>query len=205
LSENTAYPVNKAFEIHMNAVKTNANITQVAEKLTEFKQVQKEPHIYIADFFAKLVERVHMREKEVTDSVHSYFDRMIFEINQIKQRYKELEGDQSGQFFKMNFDLNRIGDDLEVFKRDNEARMANLKSQLTFVPDNLNTEKNLRETNWRLAEIERTLGEQLNNFLDKEGFILTARSTDLAKFEEFCGKLLVREKVIIKRKTFPRF
>jgi hypothetical protein len=198
LSENATYPINKAFEIHMKALRTNESINQVSEKLTDLKTIQKEPHIYIADFFAKLVERVHVREKEVTDSVHSYFDRMIFEINQIKQRYKELESDPNGQYFKMkNFDLNRLDEELEAYKKDNEARMANLRSQLTFVPDNVATEKNLRETNKRLAEIERTLSEQLSNFLDKEGFILTARSTDIAKCEDFCGKLLVREKVTI--------
>jgi DNA repair exonuclease SbcCD ATPase subunit len=190
------YAVNKAFELHLKVLRTRDSVDTALTNLGQLKTVQQEPHIHIADFFAKLIERVHAREKEVTDSVHSYFDRMVFEINQIKTRYKELESDPNGHLTRMRlFDLARFEDELEGYKKESEARVANLKSQLAFVQDGSQTERQLKETAKRVAEIEKSLTDQLNNFLDKDGFILTPRSNELAKCEEFCGKLIVRERV----------
>jgi hypothetical protein len=133
------------------------------------------------------------REAEVIESVHAHFEAIREQVNAKRAKYMATETsmkvDRVKRFKRIN--VKKLEDELESFRKKTETQAQDRNALANF-----HLEDSLKETNKKVAGIEKSMSESLNDLLNKEAYQLTARS-NFINYERMFGELMIKDKVLV--------
>jgi WD40 repeat protein len=184
-NDGKSYPVNKPADIHFNKCRLEESIQKASEKLEGLKLVQTDPYNFFYEYFEKLLNKVHIREGEVLESIKSHFDTVIHEIKEIRDKYKPLEQDkyQSVVDFK-NENLELLENELKEIIEFNKPQI-NGSSLIDF-------DKKLKENRKRIEQIEKIFDQKVDSLMDNTTYELSP--IEECDYGKLFGKLTIQKK-----------
>jgi hypothetical protein len=143
-NDGSAYPINKPLEIQFNRARLNESIDKASKKLEELKLVQKDPYNFVYDYFGKILNEVHIREANTIESIKSHFDKIIKQIEEVRDRFKPLEQD------KLPCVVNLKKENLAVFEKELKALIESTEQSQSSNSIHLDANKKLKDNAKRI-------------------------------------------------------
>ena len=170
-TSSVAYTVNRSLEIRLSFANAQSRLDQTIQRLSEFREVKRDPHKYVDSFFNEFLLTVDLREGEAIEAVQAHFSQMRNEINLAKSRFDYLKSDK-GEFKNFeSIDVESLQKLMDEFRTEIDTQSARAAPNLCLT--------DLQSVQVKLNAIEKKLRKALSVFLNKNEFKWTEKSSVL--------------------------
>jgi hypothetical protein len=161
------------------------NLDSTLKKLSDFKEIQKDPLNYVYDYLDDLLNKLQLRKEEIIESINNYFEPHLDKLESLKKEYKN---ESKGKVEKCSaIDISKIENELELIQKENQGYQT--LPVKYFRVSHLEAEIGLLEANVKILEIRNNLDNYLKELLDKESFYLTPSNISLRNYKHLFGEL----------------